>query len=256
MTGGFDPDHFESLFRAEDRHFWFRARNQAIAALASRAVAALSPGYTVLEMGCGDGNALRVLEKACSGGIVVGMDLYAEGLRYARRRVGCGLVQGDVRRAPFARRFHLIGIFDVLEHIPDDIGLLRDLREILHDDGALLLTVPAHPRLWSYFDELAGHCRRYRLEELRDKLQAAGLRPEFLSPYMMSVYPLMRLGRKMRARRAAAATPSANLREELRIVPLVNGALRALLSLENRRIGKQRTLPAGSSLIALARKSR
>jgi hypothetical protein len=50
--GGFDPNNFDRIFAAEDRHFWFRARNQVISALASQVVAQLSPGYRVLEMSC------------------------------------------------------------------------------------------------------------------------------------------------------------------------------------------------------------
>src|ERR1035437_3882827 len=108
-SGGYDPKSFEILFATEDRHFWFVARNQVISTLASQLVTHLSPGYRVLEMGCGDGNVLRILDAACPGGTVIGMDLYGEGLRYARRRSCCPLVQGDVRRAPFGKAFQVIG---------------------------------------------------------------------------------------------------------------------------------------------------
>jgi 2-polyprenyl-3-methyl-5-hydroxy-6-metoxy-1,4-benzoquinol methylase len=111
---------------------------------------------------------LRFLEKSCPGGRVTGMDLHGEGLKYARRRVQCPLVQGDVSFPPFGKTFHVVGTFDVIEHIPDDRHILRDLWKLLDHRGTLLLTVPAHPYLWSYFDEAAGHCCRYRLNELRN----------------------------------------------------------------------------------------
>jgi hypothetical protein len=47
---GYDPDFYEALFSAEDRHFWFRSRNRVIATLASQVVAGLAPGYRVLEL--------------------------------------------------------------------------------------------------------------------------------------------------------------------------------------------------------------
>src|SRR5438105_14549790 len=98
----YDPSMFDVLDAVEDRHFWFRARGRIIGALARQAVAALPAGYRVLEIGCGNGGVLRVLRDACAGGKVFGMDLFAEGLRWAAgRSVGCPLVRGGAHRRPF-----------------------------------------------------------------------------------------------------------------------------------------------------------
>jgi SAM-dependent methyltransferase len=206
-------------------------------------------------MGCGDGNVLRYLARACPDGVVVGMDLYGEGLGFARRRTDCPLVRGDVRRAPFGYGFQLIGIFDVLEHIPDDCGILDDLWNLLDDGGALLLTVPAHEYLWSYFDQVSGHCRRYSAAELSKKLMQSGFEIEFLSPYMACIYPLLWLSRRLKKTTVGSADESHRLlREEVRVVPLVNPILSWLLLLESRWLGDRRRLPFGASLVALARK--
>src|SRR6059036_3246571 len=95
----YDPAWFARLADIEDRHFWFRARNEVIAALARQITRGLEPGYRVLEVGCGTGNVLRFLEKACPQGTVIGMDLFGEGLAFARRRTKCPLVQGDMAGA-------------------------------------------------------------------------------------------------------------------------------------------------------------
>ncbi|HYN88796.1 MAG TPA: class I SAM-dependent methyltransferase, partial [Ardenticatenaceae bacterium] len=153
----YDPQHFAPLFAIEDRHFWFRSRNRVIAAVARQLTADLNARYRVLEVGCGTGNVLRVLERVCARGTVMGMDLFAEGLSYARARTTCTLLQGDMRRPPFDAEFDLIGLFDVLEHLPDDVQVLRDLYAMLAPGGRLLMTVPAGPSLWSYFDEASGH---------------------------------------------------------------------------------------------------
>src|SRR5689334_18506816 len=97
----YDPTYFKYLFEIEDKHFWFRARNRVISAAVARVTARLKPGYRFLEVGCGTGNVLRALEKTCKNGVVVGMDLFGEGLRYARGRVTCPLVQGDIHANPF-----------------------------------------------------------------------------------------------------------------------------------------------------------
>ncbi len=253
--GGYDPKNFEILFATEDRHFWFRARNQAISALAGQVVAQLSPGYRVLEMGCGDGNVLRFLERTCLTGTVVGMDLYGEGLRYARSRTSCPLVQGDVRQSPFGKTFQVVGIFDVLEHISDDNRVLSDLWDLLEIRGTLLLTVPAYPSLWSNVDELAGHCRRYKPGELRSKLEAAGFAIEYLTPYMASTLPLMWLSRRSKAGTTTGSAHALELaRQELRVVPVLNEIIAWVLSWEARWMVKRRQLPFGSSLLAVARK--
>jgi SAM-dependent methyltransferase len=127
LRESYDPAYFAPLFAIEDRHFWFRARNQVIATLVRQLTVGLAPGYRVLEVGCGTGNVLRVLEQVCPAGTVIGMDLFAEGLRYARRRTNCPLVQGDVQAAPYATSFALIGLFDVLKHLPDDRQILHHL---------------------------------------------------------------------------------------------------------------------------------
>lgn len=254
MTGGYDPSHFAKLVAVEDRHFWFRTRNRILSLVARQVVAEFVAGYRVLEVGCGDGNVLRFLERACPDGVVVGMDYFQEGLAYARERCSCPLVQGDLALPPFGKTFHLIGIFDVLEHLPDDRQVLRDLWRILDEGGRLMLTVPCDPALWSAFDEAAGHCRRYRQEDLEQKLKECGYKVEYLTPYMAGIYPLVWLSR----RSSKGSGPSEMKRavdRDLRVIPGLNGILSFVLSQEARWIGRRRRLPAGTSLLAVAGKA-
>jgi len=254
MTGGYDPSHFAPLVAVEDRHFWFRSRNRIISLLATQAVTEYAAGYRVLEVGCGDGNVLRFLEKACPDGVVVGMDYYREGLAYARGRCSCPLVQADLKLPPFGKMFHLIGMFDVLEHLPDDRQVLRDFRRILHAQGRLMLTVPSGPELWSAFDEASGHCRRYRKEDLEQKLRESGYIVEYLTPYMAGIYPLVWLSRRlgMRSRPGQMERP---VERDLRVIPLLNGMLSVVLSQEIRWMRRRRRLPIGTSILVLARKA-
>ncbi len=252
----YDPSFFEELSAAEDRHFWFRARNRVIEVLVAQLAAGLAPGYRVLEVGCGAGGALRALERACPNGTVVGMDLFVEGLRHARRR-GSRLVQADLHAPPFCTRFELIGLFDVIEHLPDDVGVLADLGTLLAPGGALLVTVPADPRLWSYYDEVVQHRRRYAGGELARKLALAGYEVEYLSPYMSAIFPLVWLRRKVAHRRRGGAQGGeqrALAADEFRIVPGLNEILAWCLAPEVRRVARRRRLPFGTSLVAVARK--
>lgn len=258
----YDPAFFQHLFDVEDKHFWFRSRNRIIAALVRRLTSSYSENYRVLEVGCGTGNVLRVLSQICPNGSVIGMDLFAEGLKYAQNRTPAVLVQGDMHQPPFTQQFDVIGLFDVLEHLPDDRQVLSDLKGMLREDGVLLLTVPAHPALWSYFDEASHHCRRYGIDDLRHKLVEAGYDVDYISQYMMSIFPLVWIGRHLFTlrRRMSKARAGSSVEElaiqELRPMPIVNAALSLVLSIEEKWLTRGHTLPLGTSLLAVARNRR
>jgi SAM-dependent methyltransferase len=190
------------------------------------------------------------------------MDLFEEGLRHARQRTSAPLVQGDMHRTSFGVRFNLIGLFDVLEHLPDDARVLDDLHELLLPGGVLMLTVPAHRTLWSYFDEAACHCRRYASDELEGKLRAAGYTVEYSTQFMSALFPLVWTGRRVAAllnrRRDEHTVQQKNIemsQQELRVVPLLNELMGAVLRQEERLIARRRRLPIGTSLLVIARKS-
>ena len=188
------------------------------------------------------------------------MDLFAEGLAFARTRTSCPLVQGNLKQPAFGVQFDLIGAFDVVEHLSDDIQVFRSLHSMLKPGGMLLLTVPAHQSLWSYFDEAGHHCRRYEPADLRHKLNEAGFEIDFLSQFMASIYPLLWFVRRIRSlRRQTRNSDSADMDraltlEELRILPIVNGLLTFVLMQEARLIRSRIALPFGSSLIVAARR--
>jgi|ERR1051326_1477057 SAM-dependent methyltransferase len=246
---------FAPLFAAEDRHFWFQARNRILAAAIAPLERQLRDGYRILEVGCGTGFVLRMLDKLCRRGEVVGLDAYAEGLRLARQRVQCRLVEGDLFRWPFEQNFQVIGLFDVLEHLEDDLGALQQLRKGLSPGGRLVLTTPAHMSLWSYADTQAHHCRRYSASALKAVMQRAGFEVEYLTEFMGLLFPLAWLVRRLVGSGAKAGSDplrdEQQFLRELRIVPGVNGMLRWLLSREASFVKRRWRLPVGTSLLAI-----
>jgi len=257
-AGGYNPDFYAPLFEAEDRHFWFRARNVVLERIVAAETAGLRNGFRVLEVGCGTGYVLRMLHDTCRRGVVIGMDRFADGLALARKRSAAPVVRGRIEAAPFSVPFDLIGIFDTLEHIDDDAAALGNLRQLLRPGGVLCVTVPAYEELWSDFDVESRHCRRYAPELLDERLRQAGFTVEYLTPFMATLYPLARIGRFLsdaqRRRRAASGDASQSaVVDQLRIRPGINGVLTFLLAQEARLIEARKQLPLGTSLLAVAR---
>jgi hypothetical protein len=83
----------------------------------------------------------------------------------------------------------VVGLFDVVEHIEDELGFLKGVHQTLDENGLVFITVPAFRMLWSYEDVYGGHFRRYRLAELQTLLTRAGFRVEY-STYFFSVLPV------------------------------------------------------------------
>jgi SAM-dependent methyltransferase len=155
-------------------------------------------------------------------------------------------VQADASRPPFSIPFDLAGMFDVLEHIPNDREAMESARRLLRPGGKLLITVPAHMKLWSYSDDAAQHCRRYEIAELTEKLESAGLDVEFVSPSMTFLYPVLGLWRLLN--RGAAQSDAQRFQRDLTIVPIFNEAAAWAMTTESRWVAAGHRLPFGASL--------
>lgn len=127
----------------------------------------------VLDAGAGIGTHTARLAEL--GDEVVALEPEPELTPLIRRAApGVEVVEGDAHDV--GGPFDTIVCFNVLEHIEDDEGTMRRFRELLAPDGTLLAVVPAHPALYGTLDRAFGHERRYRKDELRAKLERAGLR--------------------------------------------------------------------------------
>lgn len=245
---GFPQAHFAGLAALEAGHFWFRVRNRII--LDALAAALPGPGR-FLEIGCGTGFVLEGIAAARPDLDVAGSEIAAGALGFAAGRVGrAALVQMDARAIPFAAEFDGIGLFDVLEHIPEDRAVLAEVHRALKPGGALIITVPQHPALWSRMDEISHHVRRYTWADLRAKLEAAGFAVLRRSAFMTALAPAMWLSRRF----GAAGAETSDGMEEMRINPTLNAVLGTVLEAERRLIRAGLRLPFGGSLLAVARR--
>jgi SAM-dependent methyltransferase len=234
-----DLEGIDRKAELERRHWWYRGRG----AVARAALARLSPapGCRVLEVGCGTGHNLGWLSEV---GPARGVEVNPGAVQWARR-AGREVEVGDLEALPFADgEFRLLACLDVLEHVSDDRGALREMRRVTEPGGALLLTAPAYPRLFSAHDEAAGHRRRYSRRRLIELARDAGWAPELSTHFNLFLLPvsapLRLLGRRRRGapRSDLLRTPAA-LDRVLAVPMLVEaGAIRAGVN-----------LPAGLSIL-------
>ena len=154
----------------------------------------LNQSRPVVELGYGSG---AILEELAGHGFdrVVGVDFSPMAASIARARLARvpSARRPDVRVGGLEQLDDVRGeagsllMFEVLEHVEDDVGLLREIHDLLAPGGAILLSVPAHSKGFSRVDEMAGHFRRYDREVLRSRLVEAGFTPELFWCYG---YPL------------------------------------------------------------------
>jgi SAM-dependent methyltransferase len=233
------------------RHPWWRAR--ATLTLELLDTLGVRPPARVLDAGCGWGTTLEALEAL--GYEAVGADISRKALEKLDRP-GRELVEADLTQPlPKGLTLHdAVLALDVIEHLDDDRGAVAGLGTLAKPGGVVIISVPARPDLFSEFDAIQGHRRRYLPESLRDAFDGTGLNLERTFWWGEWMVPVVRCQRK--AKRAADSEATAETyKRYLKLPPWpVPMALRLAFALEHGRTiaGKLRT---GTSLFAVARRS-
>jgi SAM-dependent methyltransferase len=223
-------------------HWWFAGRRLILNHLLNSL--RLSPKSRILEVGCGTGANIPMLQKFGSVAAVELASFARDHVRAAMKiEVAPGSLPDDL---PYAdRKLDLICLFDVLEHVERDQEALCILRERLAPKGLLIITVPAYQWLYSSHDAQHHHYRRYTARRLRTLAKAAGLRPTRVGYYNTVLFPLAlirRLAEKLLNARPVddSALPGS----------LLNQFLYRAFSLEARFI-RSWLFPVGLSVVGL-----
>lgn len=245
---GFGEEYFAMLAPVEADNFWFRSRNRLLQWALQRF---FSDARTFLEIGCGTGYVLAGMQNAFPRLRCCGSDIFTRGLAFAAQRLReAELFQMDARRIPFVDEFDVIGLFDVLEHIEEDGLALAQMFQAVQPGGGILLTVPQHPFLWSAQDEFGCHKRRYTRRELVTKVRGAGFAITWATSFVSLLLPLMMISRLRRRH----TTDGFDQMAEFKISQRVNTALERVLAIERAAITRNLSLPAGGSLLLVARR--
>lgn len=213
--------------------FWHRARFRLVGSMVRTRGA-----RTVVDLGAGAG----LLGEWCA------TSLPGVGYRFAESSPA--LVAGLRERFGAGNETHLgdpvppdavVAMLDVIEHIADDVAALTSVRTSMPPSSVLVVTVPAHPWLFSVWDTALGHHRRYTRRSLRAVLHAAGFDVVELSSIFPELLPIAVL-----RRRRPGADRSADFPDLPEWVDRA-GSIVAGVTVACRRV-----VPTGTSLVAVA----
>jgi SAM-dependent methyltransferase len=234
------------------RHPWWKARASLLLELLERG--GIAPGARVLDAGCGWGVTLDALERR---------GYRADGLDISRRslerldRSGRELIEADLV-APLPGEigtYDAVVALDVIEHIDDDRAAVANLCRLTRPGGLAIVSVPALPELYTEFDRVQGHRRRYVPETLSLAFKDSGLALEQMIWWGAWLVPILK---RQRARpRGHDGMPAVQVYAQYVQVPRwpLSLALRIGFAVDQYRALNGSTRH-GTSLLAVARRTR
>ena len=235
----------------EESHWWFVGMREVY----RRQIEGLGPtgSWNVLDVGCGTGGNLELLERF---GRTWGVDYSPAAAAFTRSRGRTRVAVGAATALPLPDgTFDLVTAFGVIEHVEDEGRMLEEMLRVTRPGGHLLLMTSAHPWLWSQHDDNVHHLRRYRRDELSNRISASGWQIEQLSYVNTLLFPPIAVLRTLERLMPKKKRPDeARGMTGFGLPPgPVNRLLAGLLSLEG-SLMRHVNLPMGVGFICRARR--
>ena len=182
-----DRSVYDNMAKLDEQHWWYVARRDVLDRLIRRRLA-LPEGARILEIGCGTGHNLPMLRQF---GEVDAIEIDEAARDLASQRLGKPVMAHPLPSLEGVAdgTYDLVAILDVLEHIEEDRDALLGIKRKLKPGGRILITVPAHPWMWSAHDVVNHHKRRYTRRTLKAVIAAAGLRLDMLRWFNSLLFP-------------------------------------------------------------------
>lgn len=157
----------------------------------------ISKGRAIRSL-IGEAHFPRVLDVGAGSGVFSRM-LTAEGIAERATCVDPNYTDAQMKAASSARVSYvrsvaetdasLVLMIDVIEHVDDDVALVRDYARMAPGGARFVISVPAFNFLWSSHDDFLDHRRRYTLDTLEKTVRDAGLQPLSLRYFFGALFP-------------------------------------------------------------------
>ena len=232
---------------ASESHFWMEWRLQVLLRHLARLGLDRDAELAGLDIGCGHGAFARQLQSATAWRID-GCDVNEDA--FAGRAHGNGrFFRYDIfeYRPDLQAKYDLVFLLDVIEHLEEPVGFLDAARFYLKRGGRIVINAPAIPALFSEYDRMVGHLRRYTKSGLVVELSQAALEVETIAHWGLLLVPLAAL------RKAVSSIVPAETVVRRGIVPPGPAADRMLRLMMAAELAAAEDVPWGASLLAVAR---
>lgn len=184
-----NPAAYLEMAETESKHWWFSGRRFILSIMINGLNLPRNP--KILEVGCGTGGNLQMLARF---GDVSAFEMDTNAREIALKKTNnLYEIRGGYcpDKIPFhGQKFDLICMFDVLEHVEQDTESLMAIKNLLKENGRILITVPAYQWLYGTHDLFLCHKRRYSAVLLHQKIIAAGYRSVRISYFNTILFPL------------------------------------------------------------------
>jgi ubiquinone/menaquinone biosynthesis C-methylase UbiE len=238
-----EPNEIDKMHKLEETHWWFQGKKYIIKSIMSSIEI---PEGRYLDIGCGTGMFLREIGK---GRMSYGVDVSEQALSYCSKKVDASLVRAFGNKLPFKEDvFSFVSLLDVVEHVDNDLELLKEVNRVCKSGAIVVITVPAFDFLWGSHDVAQHHKRRYTRNQLRDLGLSAGFLSERLTYTNFFIF-LPVLLRRITSRKLPSGKDS-----DVRDMPgIINDFLKCIYKFEAFYL-KKANFPFGVSLLTILRK--
>lgn len=236
---------YQDLYDLEGKHWWHISKRRITQSLIRNCNKTKSP--KILDVGCGTGKNAEQLQKY---GQVWGLDNSLEAIKFCKKRGLKNLKLGNAEKTNFkSESFDIITLLDVLEHT-DDEKTLTEMGRILKKDGIIIISVPALSWLWSEWDKILYHKRRYNLKSLAAVLGNNGFKiVKIFYLYSFLIIPVIII-RKIKE----ILLNKKNYSSDFLLTNLLLNKILSLISMMEFKLAQRVSIPVGTTIFAVAKK--